>query len=201
MNLIENQQNDFDKNLIIAGVDEAGRGPLAGPVVATAVILKKGIDIVGLNDSKKLSSKNRERLFSEIIEKCFTFQIVFVSHTKIDEINILNATFYGMALYVKRLSIKPDLCTIDGDKMPDEIKTFSKFIIKGDAKYASIAAASILAKVSRDRFMIKLHKKYPQYNFKKNKGYPTKEHIKKIFESGITPYHRKSFKPIKQLFS
>ena len=197
MNLIKNQHKDFDEKLIIAGVDEAGRGPLAGPVVVAAVILKKDASIDGLNDSKKITSKNRDRLFSEIINNCLAFQIAFVSHVKIDEINILNATLYGMALSVKRLSIKPDLCIIDGNKIPDEIKSFSKFIIKGDAKYGSIAAASILAKVSRDRFMEKLHKKYPQYNFKRNNGYPTKEHIRILNEIGITPFHRKSYKPVK----
>ena len=201
MNLFTNQRDDFDNNLIIAGIDEAGRGPLAGPVVVAAVILKIDEDIDGLNDSKKLSAKKRNLLFTEIINKSLTFQIVFVPHDKIDEINILNATLLGMSLSVKRLPIKPDLCIIDGNKVPNDIKNFSKFVVKGDAKYASIAAASILAKVSRDRFMEKLHKKYPQYNFSQNKGYPTKEHINKIYEIGITPYHRMSFKPIKQLFS
>jgi len=172
---------------IVAGVDEAGRGPLAGPVVTATVILDLKKIIPGLNDSKKLSEKKREELYEIITKEAICWEIKIVSPEIIDEINILQATLFGMEEAVLSLKVKPDLCLIDGNKIPKKLIGFSKAVVKGDAKIASIAAASILAKVTRDRLMHKLHKKFPQYNFKKNKGYPTKER------------HRKSYKPIQQL--
>ena len=184
---------------IIAGVDEAGRGPLAGPVVTAAVILDLNKKITGLNDSKKLSEKKREELYEIITKEAICWEIKIVSPEIIDEINILQATLFGMEEAVLALKVKPDLCLIDGNKIPKKIIGFSKAIIKGDAKIASIAAASILAKVTRDRLMHKLHEKFPQYNFKQNKGYPTKEHIAALDKFGILDCHRKSYKPIQQL--
>ena len=184
---------------IIAGVDEAGRGPLAGPVVVAAVILNMNKKIPGLNDSKKLSEKKREELYNIIIKEAVCWKIKIVSPKIIDDINILQATLYGMEEAVLSLILKPDLCVIDGNKIPKKLIGFSKAIVKGDAKIASIAAASILAKVTRDRLMIELHEKFPQYNFKQNKGYPTKEHIAALDKYGILDCHRKSYKPIQQL--
>ncbi len=184
---------------IIAGVDEAGRGPLAGPVVVAAVILDLNKKITGLNDSKKLSEKKREELYKIITEEAICWEVKIVSPEIIDEINILQATLFGMEEAVLSLKVKPNLCLIDGNKIPKKLVSFSKAIVKGDAKIASIAAASILAKVTRDRLMHKLHDKFPQYNFKKNKGYPTKEHIAALDKYGILDCHRKSYKPIQQL--
>ena len=184
---------------IIAGVDEAGRGPLAGPVVVAAVILDLNKKIPGLNDSKKLSEKKREELYEIIIKEAICWEVKIISPEIIDEINILQATLFGMEEAVLSLKVKPDLCLIDGNKIPKKLIGFSKAIVKGDAKIASIAAASILAKVTRDRIMYKLHEKFPQYNFKCNKGYPTKEHIAALDKYGILDCHRKSYKPIQQL--
>ena len=184
---------------IVAGVDEAGRGPLAGPVVTATVILDLKKIIPGLNDSKKLSEKKREELYEIITKEAICWEIKIVSPEIIDEINILQATLFGMEEAVLSLKVKPDLCLIDGNKIPKKLIGFSKAIVKGDAKIASIAAASILAKVTRDRLMHKLHKKFPQYNFKKNKGYPTKEHIAALDKYGVLNCHRKSYKPIQQL--
>ncbi len=184
---------------IIAGVDEAGRGPLAGPVVAAAVILDLKKIIPGLNDSKKLTEKKREELYEIIIKESICWEVKIISPEIIDEINILQATLFGMEEAVLSLKTKPDFCLIDGNKIPKKLIGFSKAIVKGDAKIASIAAASILAKVTRDRLMHKLHDKFPQYNFKKNKGYPTKEHIAAIDKFGVLDCHRKSYKPIQQL--
>jgi len=178
--------------LSVCGVDEAGRGPLAGPVYAAAVILKPNCDIEGLNDSKKLSEKRREALFDKVIENSLAYKIVAVDEKTIDKLNILNATMLAMKMAVEGLEIKADYALIDGNKCPNlEIKT--QYVIGGDAKIKSIAAASILAKVSRDRFMLKLSEEYPQYQFEKHKGYGTRLHYQMLDEHGISDIHRLSF--------
>ena len=199
MPLYKEELRYYKKFGIIAGVDEAGRGPLAGPVVTAAVILDLNKKIPGLNDSKKLSEKKREELYDIITEEAICWEIKIVSPEIIDEINILQATLFGMEEAVLALKIKPNICLIDGNKIPKKLDGFSKAIVKGDAKIASIAAASILAKVTRDRLMHKLHDEFPQYNFKQNKGYPTKEHIAAIDKYGVLDCHRRSYKPIQQL--
>jgi len=184
---------------IIAGVDEAGRGPLAGPVVTAAVILDMDKKIPGLNDSKKLSEKKREELYKIITEEAICWKVKIISPEIIDKINILQATLLGMEEAVLALNIKPDLCLIDGNRIPKKIENFSKAIVKGDSKIASIAASSIIAKVTRDRIMYELHEQFPHYNFKQNKGYPTREHIVALNEYGILDCHRKSYKPVQEL--
>lgn len=188
----------WNKNKTVAGVDEAGRGPLAGPVVVAAVILNPEIEIEGLNDSKKISEKKREELFEIIRETAIDWNVQIIPAKKIDEINILQATFLGMEKAVENLEIKPEICLIDGNQIPEKLKHCAKAIIKGDSRFASIAAASILAKVTRDRIMKKLHEKFPVYNFKKNKGYPTREHLKAISKYGIISAHRKSYRPVRE---
>ena len=197
--LYQNEKQFLNKYTIIAGVDEAGRGPLAGPVVAAAVILDHSKPIIGVNDSKKLSETKREQLYSEIIDRAICWQVSIVSVQIIDEINILQATLKAMQNAVLALAVTPDICLIDGNKVPSKISHFSKAIIKGDSKIASIAAASIIAKVTRDRIMLDLHKIHPEYNFASHKGYPTKEHLKAVDKYGILDCHRKTFNPIKQL--
>ena len=176
----------------ICGVDEAGRGPLAGPVCAAAVILPVGVVIPGLDDSKKLTEKKREELYDVIKETAVSYAIAYASEIENDEMNILNATFLAMKRAVEKLGVKPDLALIDGNQKPhtgiNEVT-----VIKGDGKSMSIAAASVLAKVTRDRYMLELDKKYPQYEFKKHKGYGTKLHYEKILEYGISDVHRKTF--------
>ena len=184
---------------IVCGVDEAGRGPLAGPCVVAAVILDPNQTIDGLNDSKKLSEKKREQLYDEIVSKALAYNIVFSEKDEIDRINILNATLLSMKKAVEGLSIKPDLAMIDGNMVPKEMTVKSVAIIKGDAKSASIAAASILAKVTRDRHMVELSKKYPQYGFEKHKGYGTKLHREMLIKYGPCEEHRRSF--IKKVLS
>ncbi len=176
----------------ICGVDEAGRGPLAGPVFAAAVILSDGVEIEGLNDSKKLSEKKREELFPIICEKAVAFGIASADEKEIDEINILNATFLAMQRAIEKLSIVPDFVLVDGNRLP-KLNCEGKSVVKGDSLSASIAAASVLAKVSRDRFMLDLAKKYPEYEFEKHKGYPTKLHYEKVEQFGISDIHRKTF--------
>ena len=176
----------------IAGVDEVGRGPLAGPVVAACIILDKNKQILYLNDSKKLSEKKREGLYTEICESAVAYGIGIVSPARIDEINILNATYEAMRAAISNLKLKPDILLNDAVHIPEvDIKQVS--IIKGDAKSVSIAAASIVAKVSRDRLMVDYDSLYPEYKFAKNKGYGTKEHISAIKEHGLCPIHRRSF--------
>ncbi len=190
--LYENEaiNNGYD---IICGVDEAGRGPLAGPVYAAAVILPKGHIVDGVNDSKKLSEKKRELLFDKIIEECVCYSIGTASEKEIDEINILQATYLAMKRAVDGLEIAPQLALIDGNRIPPLTASDARAIVKGDAKSASIACASILAKVSRDRYMLEMAEKYPQYQFEKHKGYGTKLHYEMIEKYGICEIHRKSF--------
>lgn len=177
---------------VICGIDEAGRGPLAGPVYAAAVILKKGQTIEGVNDSKKLSEKKREALYNKIIDECLAYAISVADEKEIDEINILQATFLAMKRAVDGLSIKPDCALVDGNQIPP-LDCSVTTVIKGDSKSESIAAASILAKVARDRYMLEMAQKYPQYCFEKHKGYGTKLHYEMIEKYGICDIHRKSF--------
>ena len=177
---------------LIAGIDEAGRGPLAGPVVAGAVVLPSGLIIEGVDDSKKLSEKKREKLYDEIEKKAVSFGIGIVSPAEIDEINILQATRKAMKEAVCALSVKPDILLIDAVHLPD-ITISQRSIIKGDAKSLSIAAASIMAKVTRDRLMVEYAKLYPEYGFESNKGYGSQEHIAALEKYGPCPIHRKSF--------
>ncbi len=176
----------------IAGVDEAGRGPLAGPVFAAAVILPQNEMIEGLNDSKKLSEKRREELFDIIRERAAAYSVFSVDERRIDEINILNATMEAMSGAVSGLKIQPGYVLIDGNKCP-KIGIPCEYMIKGDAKSASIAAASILAKVSRDRFIKEIAEKYPEYGFEKHKGYGTKAHTDAILKYGPCEIHRRTF--------
>ncbi len=177
----------------VCGVDEAGRGPLMGPVCAAAVILPEGCEIEGLNDSKKLSEKKREKLFPEITEKALAFSVAFADVEEIEKYNILEATFLAMNRAIDGLNIPADYALIDGNKIPKGIKIPAEAVVKGDAKSMSIAAASVLAKVSRDRLMEEYDRQYPQYNFLKHKGYGTAEHIALIKEFGPCPLHRMSF--------
>ncbi len=178
---------------IICGVDEAGRGPLAGPVCAAAVILPKDLEIEGLNDSKKLSEKKREQFFDIITEKAISYCVAYGTLEEIEEKNILNATFLAMNRAIDGLNVKPDFALIDGNKIPTGIKVPAAAVVKGDAKSMSIAAASILAKVSRDRLLMEYDKKYPVYQFAKHKGYGTKLHTDLIKEFGPCDIHRFSF--------
>ena len=176
----------------ICGVDEAGRGPLAGPVYAAAVILPEGLVIEGVTDSKKVSEKKREKLFDVIKEKAVAYCIASASVEEIEQINILQAALLAMKRAVEGLSVKADFAMIDGNKLP-QLDIACQAIVKGDSKSESIAAASILAKVSRDRYMIEMAEKYPQYGFEKHKGYGTKAHTQAILEYGPCEIHRPSF--------
>ena len=177
----------------ICGVDEAGRGPLCGPVCVAAVILNPDDPIEGVNDSKKLTEKKRDALFDEIKEKALAYRIVFVGPEIIDRDNILNATMGGMRQAVEELDIVPNLVLVDGNRTPAGLQIPAQPVVKGDATSASIGAASILAKVSRDRYMLELDKQYPQYQLAKHKGYPTKLHYELIAQYGIQPFYRRSF--------
>ena len=177
---------------VIAGMDEAGRGPLAGPVCAAAVILPENTIIDGVNDSKKLSEKKREALFDVIKSSARSYCIAYATVEEIESMNILNATMLAMKRAVEGLDVKADYAMIDGNRLPD-LNIDSEFIIKGDAKSMSIAAASILAKVSRDRLLCEYAKEYPEYQFDKHKGYGTKAHIEALKKYGPCPYHRMSF--------
>lgn len=176
----------------ICGVDEAGRGPLAGPVYAAAVILPQGLVIDGLNDSKKLSEKKREQLYDKVIESAVAWSIGTATEREIDEINILQATYLAMRRAVEGLPVKADFALVDGNRMPP-LEIEGETVVKGDSLSMSIAAASIIAKVSRDRFMLELDEKYPEYLFAKHKGYGTALHYEMIEKHGISPVHRRSF--------
>ena len=191
---MKNFDNSFLTNHIklIAGVDEAGRGPLAGPVVSASVIFLPDIYIEGIDDSKKLSEYDREEVFPHILEKSVAYSVAAINRHKIDEINILQASLLSMKIAVNRLSRQPDLILIDGNKTFNyAVPTIP--IVKGDSLSFSIAAASIIAKVTRDRIMKRLDRYFPNYKWGKNKGYPTKEHIDAVRLFGPSPIHRKSF--------
>lgn len=198
------KQSDFDfekptemaVDLRIAGVDEAGRGPLIGSVVAAAVILDPNQPILGLNDSKKLTAKKREQLFDEIQQKALAYCIAEATHQEIDELNILQATMLAMQRAVAGLAVQADLVRIDGNRCPN-LPMPCEAVISGDALHAEISAASILAKVARDRQMQALSQRYPQYGFEKHNGYPTQAHLQAIEQYGVLPEHRRSYKPIK----
>ena len=193
VNMWQIEQSFFEKGIeVICGVDEAGRGPLAGPVCAAAVILPAGIDIPGLNDSKKLSDKRRRELFPIIKEKAIAYGIAFADHSEIDEINILQATYLAMERALTMLEVKPQLALIDGNRAKDfgiPVET----VVHGDSLSASIAAASVLAKVTRDDYMLEMANAYPQYGFDIHKGYGTKAHYAALTEHGPCPIHRMTF--------
>ena len=194
MTLFEYDENIRNSNsIVLCGVDEAGRGPLAGDVYAAAVVFESGTVIEGINDSKKLSEKKRELLYDEIIAKAKAYCIATASVEEIDELNILNATYLAMKRAVEGLGLTPDLALIDGNRLPPELPCKAETIVKGDGTSASIAAASILAKVARDRYMKELAEKYPQYQFEKHKGYGTKLHTELILANGPSEVHRKTF--------
>lgn len=201
-NLAKNMKNDIDIDLspynLIAGVDEAGRGPLVGSVVAAAVILDENHPIEGLNDSKKLTEKKRELLAVEIKKHAKSWSVASVGPDEVDQINILQASLLAMKKAVESLPELPDIALVDGNKEPD-LACEVEAIVKGDAKVEAIAAASILAKVERDEQMLELHNQYPQYEFDRHKGYPTKVHIALLNEFGPCPEHRKSFGPVKRM--
>lgn len=186
--------------MLIAGVDEAGRGPLVGNVVAAAVILDPKQPIEGLADSKKLSEKKRNILYSEIINKALAYHISFANPQEIDELNILHASMLAMQRAVEGLSIQPEYVLVDGNRLP-KWHYKAQAIVKGDAKEACISAASILAKVTRDQEMVALDARYPGYGFAKHKGYPTKVHMEQLQVLGVLPEHRRSFGPVKALCS
>ena len=192
-NMWEIEESYFSQGFkMICGVDEAGRGPLAGPVCAAAVILPPNVDIPGLDDSKKLSDKRRRELYPVIQEQAIAYGIAFADHAEIDEINILQATYLAMERAVAQLSAKPDLLLIDGNRAKD-FGIPAKTVVHGDSLSASIAAASVLAKVTRDDYMLKMAEEYPGYGFEIHKGYGTKAHYEALREHGHCPIHRMSF--------
>ena len=191
----------FSEYKFEAGTDEAGRGCLAGPVVAAAVILPRSFEHSLLNDSKQLSEKQRMLLKPFIEENALAYAVGFVWQDKIDEINILNASILAMHQAVAKLTIEPEFIIVDGNRFKNYKTTPHQTIVKGDSKYLSIAAASILAKTYRDEYMEKIHQEFPEYNWKQNKGYPTKQHREAIRSIGITDYHRKSFKLLPEQMS
>lgn len=184
--------------MLVAGVDEAGRGPLVGSVVAAAVILDPNNPIQGLNDSKKLTEKKREKLFIEIQEKAIAWAIAEATHQEIDELNILQASLLAMRRAVEALKTVPEHVLVDGNKVPKGLDMSCDAVIGGDALHAEISAASILAKVTRDHEMVELDKQYPQFGFAKHKGYPTKAHFDAIAEHGVIDQHRRSYSPVKK---
>ncbi|MBP3793479.1 MAG: ribonuclease HII [Ruminococcus sp.] len=192
MTLAEFDSQYRENSRLVCGCDEAGRGPLAGDVFAAAVVFDEGTVIEGINDSKKLSEKKREKLFDEIKEKALCWSIKTASIQEIEKLNILNCAMLAMKRAVEDLPVKPDICLIDGNKTP-ELDVKSQAVVGGDAKSQSIAAASILAKVARDRYMLEMAEKYPQWQFEKHKGYGTKLHYEMIDKYGESPIHRPSF--------
>ena len=186
---------DWDTAGLVAGVDEAGRGPLAGPVVAAAVILDDLKPIAGLNDSKKLTEKRREKLYDEILAKALCCSIAEASVQEIDHLNILQATLLAMRRAVEGLRLKPVKVLVDGNRLP-VLDVRAEAIVQGDALVPAISAASILAKVHRDRLCAQLHVQYPQYGFDRHKGYGTAEHLQALTEHGPSPWHRTSFSPV-----
>ena len=195
LNKLKEIENDLHEKGMeyIAGIDEAGRGPLAGPVVIASVIMPKDSFIEGVNDSKKVSEKKREKLYEQIIEEAVSYSVSIIDEKKIDEINILNATKLGLTNCIEDLKVKPNLILVDALEHIDTKGIPYMSIIKGDAKSYSIAAASIIAKVTRDRIMRQWDEIYPEYGFEKHKGYGTANHIVAIKENGLCPIHRKSF--------
>ena len=200
-----NELKEIDKSYFkegynyICGIDEAGRGPLAGPVVVAAVIMPKDSMIEGVNDSKKVSEKKREKLYELIIEEAISYSVGIVDQNEIDRINILNATKAGLTEAVRTLKVKPELILVDALTNIDTCGVPYQSIIKGDAKSYSIAAASIIAKVTRDRIMRQWDEIYPQYGFAKHKGYGTKAHMEALRRHGPCPLHRRSFAPVSQM--
>jgi len=180
-------------NGLEVGCDEAGRGCLAGPVVAAAVIFDKNYKNLQINDSKQLNEKKREELRKLIENEALAWAVAFVDHQEIDQINILNASILAMHRAIEKLTVRPDFILVDGNRFKNYKDIPHKTVVKGDSKYLSIAAASILAKTHRDEFMQKLDKEYPGYDWKNNKGYPTKKHREGIKKHGVTPYHRMTF--------
>lgn len=196
LNLLKTEENKLykDENIkYICGIDEAGRGPLAGPVVVGAVIMPKDSMIEGINDSKKISEKKREKLFDQITNEAIAYSVGIIDEKKIDDINILNATKLALTNALNNLSVKPDVILVDALTKIDTLGTPYISVVKGDAKIYSIAAASIIAKVTRDRLMYEFDEKYPVYGFAKHKGYGTAFHIQAIKENGICEIHRKTF--------
>jgi len=183
---------------LLAGADEAGRGPLAGDVVAAAVILDPNKPIAGLADSKKLTEKKREALFVEIQEKALAYAVASASIEEIDQLNILHASMLAMSRAVNQLSVRAEHVLIDGNRVPKDLPCPAEAVVKGDARHAAISAASILAKVTRDREIVKMAAQYPQYGFEKHKGYPTAQHLAALELYGITPIHRRTFGPVKK---
>lgn len=192
MTLKEFDDSYREKYEVVCGCDEAGRGPLAGDVFAAAVVFDKDTVIEGINDSKKLTAKKREKLFDEIIEKALDFSIQCATVAEIEDINILNCAMLAMKRSVEAMKIKPNVCLIDGNKTPD-LECDAIAVVKGDAQSQAIAAASILAKVARDRYMMDMAEKYPEWQFEKHKGYGTKLHYQMIDKYGESPIHRPSF--------
>ena len=189
-----------DDATLVAGVDEVGRGPLAGPVVAAAVILNPDAPVEGLMDSKKLSEKRRESLDIEIRQRALAWAIGRAEVEEIDAINILHASLLAMQRAVNQLTVRPDFALIDGNRCP-ELDCRTQAVVKGDQRVQQISAASIIAKVARDREMRQMHASYPDYGFDSHKGYPTKQHIEALRQFGVTPIHRRSFSPVRNVIS
>ncbi|MBK9493022.1 MAG: ribonuclease HII [Xanthomonadales bacterium] len=185
-------------SLLIAGVDEAGRGPLAGPVVVAAVILDHERPIIGIRDSKQLNEKQRERLYEQIVQQAMAYTIVSIEPEEIDRLNIYQATLRGMRDALVSLAVRPDIARIDGNALPRDLPCRAEAWVGGDSRCLAIGAASILAKVSRDRQMVELDSRHPRYGFAKHKGYPTPEHLQALRQFGACPEHRKSFAPVRE---